>query len=245
MGSPKEWNIKDSFIEHVETGVKYASFLDCNLHVMGYSEPIDKILDLEILKKNIYTNLDQPDWIPYVTSYYKKNWGFCLSEAEKKSLPSGKYRVKIDSELKDGNLEISHALIKGKTNREIFFSSYVCHPSMANNELSGPVVLNYILDYVKSNYPDNIFSYRFALVPETIGSITYLSKFYSKLKKNTICGFNLTCIGDERAYSMVHSPYSDTLADKALESAFVGLENVKKYPFSERGSDERQYCSQA
>jgi len=239
---PKEWNIKDAFIEH-ESGEKFAEFKKCNLHVVGYSTPVNKTISKNELLNHIYTQKDQPDSIPYVTSYYKERWGFCLSENQKEKLPDGNYRVFIDSNLKNGSLELSHAVLKGKNKKEIFFQSYVCHPSMANNELSGPVLLNAIMQYIKSKYPRRKYSYRFVLHPETIGSIAYLSKFLKILKTNVVCGFNLTMVGDERAYSHVSSRTGDTLADQALKAALLGLPNVKNYSFLDRGSDERQYGS--
>ena len=240
---PLEWNIKDAYIQHIKTGNKYAEFKKSNLHILGYSEPKNEQMDLKILKKNIYTEPNQPDLIPYVTSYYERNWGFCLSENQKNNLPEGDYKVFIDSSLKKGFLDMSHAILKGEKKEELFFSSYICHPSLANNELSGPIVLNAILDYVKSKYPKPKFSYRFVILPETIGALAYISKFMQILKKNVITGINLSCVGDERAYSHVKSPYGDTLADDALSSALINLPNVKEYSFLERGSDERQYCA--
>ena len=239
---PKEWNIKDAYLEH-ESGKRYAEFKKCNLHIVGYSKPVNKKISKKELLNYIYTQKDQPDSIPYVTSYYKERWGFCLSENQKSKLPDGNYKVIIDSDLKNGNLELSDAIFKGKTKKEIFFSSYICHPSMANNELSGPVLLNAIMHYIKSNYPKSKFTYRFVLLPETIGSIAYLSKFMKVMKSNMICGFNLTCVGDERAYSYVGSRKGNTLADDAIEAALFGLSNVKKYSYLDRGSDERQYCA--
>ena len=225
---PLEWNIKDAFIQH-ESGKRFCEFKKSNLHVVGYSMPIDKIISKNEMLKNIYTQKDQPDSIPYVTSYYEKRWGFCMSEKTKKKLPSGKYRVKINSSFKKGNLEIAEAILKGKSKKEIFFSSYVCHPSMVNNELSGPVLLNAILKYIKSNYKKTKFSYRFVLLPETIGPIAYISKKLNLLKKNIICGFNLTMVGDERAYSFVPSRKGNTLSDEALKASLIGLKKVKYY----------------
>ncbi len=239
---PLEWNIRDAYIQH-ESKKKFAQFKKCNLHVIGYSQPINKKMNRETLLKNIYTQKNQPNAIPYVTSYYKKRWGFCMSEKQKKSLPKGNYKVFIDSDLKRGFLEIMQAKITGKSKKEIFFSSYVCHPSMANNELSGPVLLNAIMKYIKDTYPKRKFSYRFVLLPETIGSIAYISKFKSELKKRIICGFNLTCVGDERAYTMIETPYRNTLADRALYAALKDKKKFTKYSFLKRGSDERQYCS--
>ena len=240
---PMEWNIQDSYFEHIETGERYAELKKNNLHIVGYSEPINKEIDYEELIKHIYTLKENPNWIPYVTSYYKKYWGFCIKESDKLNLKKGKYKVYINSSLKNGTLDLSHALLKGKLSSEILISSYVCHPSMANNELSGPVVLNGLFSYIKSKYPKNKYSYRFVLQPETIGSIAYLSKFLKHLKKNLICGFNLSCVGDDRAYSYVRTPFGNTLADKAMNAALLKLENVKSYSFLKRGSDERQYCS--
>lgn len=239
---PLEWNIRDAYIQH-SSKKKFAEFKKNNLHVVGYSKPVNKIISKNDLLKNIYTQKNQPAAIPYVTSYYKERWGFCMSEKMKKKLPNGKYKVFIDSDLKKGFLEVMQAKLKGKSKKEIFFSSYVCHPSMANNELSGPVLLNAILKYIKEKYPKRKFSYRFVLLPETIGPIAYLSKFKNLLKKNVICGFNLTCVGDERAYTMVETPNGNTLADRALKSSLKNKKNFKKYSFLERASDERQYCS--
>ncbi len=240
---PLEWNIKDAYIENLDTGQKYAEFKRNNLHVVGYSKPINREIDLSTLSKKIYTLNYQEEWIPYITTYYKQDWGFCLSEKDKNNLPEGNYKAFIDSTLKEGYLEYSTALIKGKSKKEIFFSSYICHPSMANNEISGPIVLCAILDYIKKQYKSPKYSYRFALTPETIGSIAFIKKFEKKLKKNVICGFNLSCVGDERGYSFVQTPYNNTITDSALRASLIGKNNAKEYSFLERGSDERQYCS--
>ena len=238
---PDEWNIKDSYIED-ELGKKYAQFSKSNLHVVNYSTSINKWISKDELLKHIHTHKDMPDAIPYVTSYYKRDWGFCLSENEKKKLPEGKFKVFINSNLKPGELNLAEAKLKGKSKKEIFFSTNICHPSMANNELSGPTLSSALLRYIKDNYVKSYYSYRFLFVPETIGSIAYLSKNYKEMKKNIIAGFTLSCVGDERNFSHVVSP-NYNLADEALTSALIGLNNVKVYPFLERGSDERQYCS--
>ena len=240
---PEEWNIKNGYFEHIETGLKFADFKKNNLHIVNYSQPVDIILDFEELKQRIHCSDVDNEFIPYVTSYYKKYWGFCLSKKEFDILPSGNYRVFIDSNFKKGTLDLSHAIFKGKSKKEILLTSYVCHPSMANNELSGPVVLNAILDYLKNKYKKTNYSYRFLMIPETIGSIAYLSKNLNKLKKNVICGFNLSCVGDERAYSYIKTPFENTLADKAIKAALIGKTNVKEYSYLERGSDERQFCA--
>jgi len=239
---PDEWNIYDAYLEH-ESGSRFAEFSKCNLSVVGYSTPLNKNLSLSELLPHIYTQPDQPDVIPYVTSYYEDNWGFCMSENDKKSLPIGKYQAVISSTKSPGVMDLADIVIQGESTEEIFFSTYICHPSMANNELSGPVLSTALIQYIKLKYKKPKYTYRFVFLPETIGAITYLSKNLKKLQSNVICGFNLSCVGDERAYSYIESRKGDTLADKALKSALIGLDNVIGYSFLDRGSDERQYCA--
>ena len=239
---PKEWNIKDGYIKH-ESGKKFCKFKENNLNIVGYSKPVNFSIDKNKLIEKIYTLKQQPDSIPYVTSYYNEDWGFCMSEKNKKKLPSGKYSVFIDSELKRGSLDLSHAIVKGKSKKEIFFSSYLCHPSMANNELSGPVVLNKLILFLKERFKKLNYSYRFVLLPETIGSIAYLSKYKNHLKKNVICGYNLTCLGDKGNFSYIKSRNGNTLADSAIESSLKDYKKHKAYSYLQRASDERQYCS--
>jgi aminopeptidase-like protein len=239
---PDEWNIYDAYIEH-ESGKRFAEFSKNNLHVLGYSIPCNMEVSLDELLEHIYTQPNQPNVIPYVTSYYKERWGFCISEDEKNSLPIGTYKVVIDAKKKPGFLEFADLVIKGKSSKEIFFSTYICHPSMANNELSGPAVATALIQYINSNFKQQEYTYRFVFSPETIGSITYLSKNIKHLKKNVICGFNLSCVGDNRAYSHIESRMGNSLADAALKASLIDLENVVFYPFLDRGSDERQYCA--
>ncbi len=239
---PNEWIIQDSYLQH-ESGKRFAEFKKSNLHVVNYSQPINKTFEKEKILSKIFTEKSMPDAIPYVTSYYNKDWGFCLSENEKNGLPQGKYKAYINSRFEKSYLEIAEAVIKGKSKKEILFSSYICHPSMANNELSGPVLLNAILLYLKNNFKNLKYTYRFVLLPETIGSIAYISKRLKLLKENIISGYVLTCVGDERCYSMVKTPNENTLADFSLSSALIGIDKVKKYSFLHRGSDERQYCA--
>ncbi len=239
---PKEWNVKDAYFLDSKNK-KYCDFKKNNLHLLGYSIPINKIVSKKILLEHIYSDKNQKNAIPYVTSYYHKNWGFCMSENEKKKLKGKKFKVKIFSTLKKGKMHYGEAILKGKSNKEIFFSTYICHPSMANNETSGICVVNAILKYISENYKHRKYSYRFVFLPETIGSISYIHKNLKKLKKNIIAGFNISCVGDERAYSIINSRNENTLADFALLSAIRDKKNFKKYSFLERGSDERQYCS--
>ena len=239
---PKEWNIKEAYLEH-ENGKKFANFKDNNLHVINYSEPINKILNLNKLKKNIYTLPKQKTAVPYVTSYYRDHWGFCMSHNKYKKLPKGNYRAFIDSKKENGHLRYGEITIKGKSKKQILFSTYICHPSMANNELSGPVVNSALVQYIKKKFKNNYYTYKFIFIPETIGSIVYISKNIKNLKNNFLSGFIISCVGDERAYSMIESKYGNSLSDFAIKSALCHKKNFKIYNYLERGSDERQFNS--
>ena len=241
---PPEWNINDGYVVELSTGKKVIDFKSHNLHVVGYSEPIDDEMSFEELEKNLHFLRDQPDAIPYITSYYSKRWGFCLSFNEFQKLDrDSRYKVFIDSEFKEnGDLTYGELIIKGKVKKEIFFSSYVCHPQMVNNELSGPSVLTGIAKYLLKK--DNYYTYRFVLIPETIGSITYLSKNLDVLKKNVIGGFNISCVGDERMWGYLPSRNGNTFTDKLVKFVFKdqGIDYKKFCWYQDRGSDERQYC---
>lgn len=237
---PREWNIKDAWIKD-SSGRKVIDFKENNLHVLGYSLPIDKVVSLSELKQMVYVQRDQPDVIPYVTSYYKERSGFCMTAKMLNSLAEDNYHVFIDSELKDGSLTYGEILIPGETKEEVFLSTYVCHPSMANNELSGPSVTIQLANYIQ-NMPKRHYSYRIIFIPETIGSITYLSRNLEDMKKNVIAGFNLSCVGDDRTYSYIQSRYGDTLADKVARNVLEHhYPQYITYSFLKRGSDERQY----
>jgi aminopeptidase-like protein len=239
---PKEWNIREAYII-APNGKKICDFKQSNLHVLGYSTPINKLVTLDELQKHLHSLPDQPDAIPYITSYYKERWGFCIAEKERNKLKPGDYKVYIDSELKVGHLTYGEAIIQGKSDKEIFISTYLCHPSMANNELSGPVVTTFIAKWL-TRLRDRRYTYRIIIIPETIGSITYLSRNYKEMKKNVVAGFNISCIGDERAYSYLPSRHGNTLSDKVAKHVLKHTHpDYISYSFLDRGSDERQYCS--
>ncbi len=184
-----------------------------------------------------------PDAIPYVTSYYKRRWGFCLTHNERKKLKKGKYKVYIDAKHdENGVLDYADFILPSTQNSkdEILISTYLCHPSMANNELSGPVVAIFLAKWLLSSKKRR-YNYRFVIIPETIGSIVYLSKHLEYLKKHVKAGFVLSCLGDDHAYSLIHTPKENTLSDKVALHTLKNKENFKAFSFLDRGSDERQY----
>ncbi len=239
---PMEWNVNYAYIID-PNGNKICDFSNNNLHLIGYSESIDIDLQLSDLQDHLYSLPEQPDAIPYLTSYYEQRWGFCISESQRQKLPQGIYKIRISTSKTIGTLDIGEIFIPGINKKEIFLSTYICHPSMANNEISGITVSTFIAKCLamKTNLR---YSYRFVFLPETIGSITYIYHNLKKMKKNIIAGFNLTCIGDDRNYSYLPSKNGDTLSDRAalnvLENQYPGY---KKYSWLDRGSDERQYCA--
>lgn len=237
---PNEWNIRGGWIKNLQ-GETIIDFKNCNLHVLGYSVPIHQRVSREELLQHVYTQPEQPDWIPYVTSYYKERWGFCMSERQKEQLTDDEYEVSIDSTLAPGHLTYGELILPGETEEEILFSTYLCHPSMANNELSGPCLQTALISYVKS-LPRRKYTYRFVFVPETIGAITYISRNLQTLQQHVKAGFVLSCVGDTRTYSMVATRHADTLADRVLENVLhYHYPDFKHYSFMKRASDERQY----
>ena len=245
---PPEWNLKKAYIVDKDNK-KIIDFKNNNLHVFGYSIPIKKTLNKKNLFKNIHYLEKQPSAIPYITSYYKRRWGFCLpynqfKKLNKKYLPTDKFKVLIDSSFKsNGSLNYGEIILRGKSKKEILVSTYICHPSMANNELSGIIVSMALIKYFYKKKLNKTL--RFIFIPETIGSIAYISRNLDYLKKNVIGGFNLTTIGDERQHSCMFSKYKNSPSDEAIVEAYKQLKitNFKIYTFLERGSDERQYNS--
>jgi len=239
---PKEWRVREAYIETPD-GERICDFTKNNLHLVGYSTPINARLNFDELQQHLYSLEEQPDAIPYVVSYYKERWGFCLAQSQRNTLRDGEYHVVIDSELFDGSLTYGECIIPGETADEVLLSTYVCHPSMANNEVSGPAVVTGLGRWLLS-LPHRRYTYRLVFLPETIGSLTYLSRNLDALKRNVKAGYVLTCIGDERAYSLLPSRCDGTLSDRAARHALGWhCPGYATYSWGERGSDERQYCA--
>lgn len=239
---PKEWHCKSARLIGPDGSV-VVDIKNNNLHVLNYSIAYHGTMTLDELKPHLYSLPELPDAIPYVTSYYNPKWGFCLSEKQRMQLPNGNYRVDIDSEFKKGGVPFSHCLLKGNSEKEILLTSYLCHPSMANNELSGPLVLLGLYQRIKM-WPQRRYSYRFLLNPETIGSLCFLSRYAPYLKEKLLSGMILTCLGGEESLVRVkHSRMNDGLLDRCVRDLEKQnkIRSVEFCPLG--GSDERQYCA--
>ena len=237
---PKEWNIKDAYIKNSK-GEKIVDFKNSNLHILNYSVPVRKKMPLNELKRHLFTLPDYPNWIPYLTSYYKENWGFCMTYEQYKKLKEDIYEVVIDSTLEDGHLTFGELYIKGSEESEVLFSSYICHPSLCNDNLSGTALLTFLAKLLLNI---NLkYSYRFLFIPETIGAITWLSLNENKVSKIKY-GLVTTCVGDPGKLTYKKSKDGNTVIDKIVEKVLIDsgapYEIIDFFPL---GSDERQFCS--
>jgi aminopeptidase-like protein len=239
--TPKEWSIKEAYISLNKK--KIIDFKKNNLHILNYSQPINKILSLKDLNRNLYSLKKKPNLIPYVTSYYDKNWGFCIQHNKRKKLKEGKYHVVIKSSFKNGNIINGLAKIKGRGKKIVLLTSYLCHPSMANNELSGPLVLIELYNRIKK-WDNRNFNYYFLINPETIGSVCFIHQYKNILKKNLHSGMVLTCLGGKKK-KLTYT--SSKLGGSSLDKIFSYFEvknKINKTTYDPtRGSDQRQYCS--
>ena len=238
---PKEWKVKNAKILDLNNNV-ILDYNKNNLHLISHSVSVNKIIKLKDLKKKLYYLKNLPDAIPYRTSYYKRDWGFCISYNQFKKMKDSKYKIIIETEFTNGHLRYGEALFKGKSNKEIIFTTNICHPALGNNETSGIVILTYLAKYLSRK--TNNYSYRILFLPETIGSLVYINKNFSKLKKNTLFGFTCVCVGDERQYSILEAKKKDSNANYfAKKTLNILNKKFKVFSWLKRGSDERQFSA--
>jgi aminopeptidase-like protein len=237
---PKEWNIRDAYIKSPD-GTRVIDFKQCNLHVMNYSTPVRATLPLNDIRPHLSTISEQPDWIPYRTSYYKEDWGFCLSHTQMLKLDEGDYEVCIDSTLEDGHLTYGEAYFAGRSSDEVLISCHACHPSLANDNLSGLVVATFLAKHLSGR--DLRYSYRFLFIPGTIGAITWLARNRESVG-SIRHGLVLSGIGDAGGFHYKKSRRGNAEIDRAVACVLRDCgESSEILDFSPYGYDERQYCS--
>lgn len=237
---PKEWNIRDAYVKNAR-GERVVDFRRHNLHVLNYSVPVQARMTLEELRPHLYTLPPQPDLIPYRTSYYQERWGFCLTQRQLEALEPGEYEVWVDSSLGDGHLTYGELYLSGESEEEVLFSCHVCHPSLANDNLSGVAVATYLAQHLAKQ--TRRYSYRFLFIPGTIGSITWLAQNEANVHRIKH-GLVLTCLGDEGGFTYKKTRQGDAGIDRVVMGALkAGGEPFRLEDFSPYGYDERQYNS--
>lgn len=239
---PEEWEVREAWLEGPD-GTRILDIRDNTLHLVNYSEGFRGELDLDALQEHLHSIPEIPEAIPYLTSYYARNWGFCLTHRQRQGLKPGRYTVHIDARHFPGTMTMSEAVLPGETDREILFSTYTCHPSMANNELSGPLVAAFLYGRLAA-MPTRRYTYRFIFGPETIGAIAYLAQNGEHLKKRLEAGLVLSCIGDAGPFTFKRSRRASASIDRVCASVLSARGNgARCLDFWPGGSDERQYCS--
>jgi len=237
---PKEWNIQDAYIK-TSTGTRVVDFQQSNLCVMNYSTPMHATMPLGEIRQHLYTIPEHPEWIPYRTTYYKEDWGFCLSHKQMLELADGDYEVCIDSTLEDGQLTYGECFLAGRTSDEVLISCHSCHPSLANDNLSGLTVATFLAQFLAGR--DLRYSYRFLFIPGTIGAITWLAQ-NRETTGRIRNGLVLTCIGDAGGFHYKKSRRGNAEIDRAVTCVLKNCgESYEILEFSPYGYDERQYCS--
>jgi aminopeptidase-like protein len=238
---PREWNIRDAYIKTVQ-GEKIVDFAQSNLHVLNYSTPVKKHISFEALKEHLFTLPDYPEWIPYRTSYYKDNWGFCISHKQFLEMRDAEYEVCIDASLEDGHLTYGEYFLQGETTDEVLLSCHTCHPSLCNDNLSGIALVVCLAKYLRQ-LASRRYSYRFLFIPGTIGSITWLCRNAAQVSRIKH-GLVVACLGDAG-----QSTYKKSRQDRAeIDRAVLHVLNhsgqaYEVLDFSPYGYDERQFCS--
>ncbi|MEV6620141.1 DUF4910 domain-containing protein [Amycolatopsis sp. NPDC051106] len=235
---PQEWNIRDAYVASPD-GSRVIDFQESNLHVVGYSVPVNERMPLSELREHLHTLPDQPSWVPYRTSYYAPAWGFCLAQEKLDALPDGEYDVVIDSTLADGSLTYGEHVVPGRVTDEVIVSCHVCHPSLANDNLAGIAVAVSLAQQLAESQPH--YTYRFLFMPGTIGSITWLARNASRIEK-VRHGLVLACAGDPGSLTYKKSRRDDAEIDRVMQHVLRSREH-RVVDFSPYGYDERQFCS--
>jgi aminopeptidase-like protein len=236
---PKEWNVREAWVRTLD-GVPVVDFRNSNLHLVSYSVPVRRRVTLGELKRHLHSLPDRPAWIPYRTSYYEEQWGFCLQHERLLALREDEYEVCVDSSLEDGHLTYGELLLEGESEREVLVSCHVCHPSLCNDNLSGIAVATFLARRL-AEMPRRRYSYRFLFVPGMIGPITWLALNEERLDR-IAHGLVLTLLGDPGAFTYKRSRRGDAEIDRAVEHVLRGDDSEVR-DFSPWGYDERQYCS--
>lgn len=236
---PDEWNVTSAYLED-PSGKRIIDIASSNVHLVSYSIPVDVRLSLSELQEHLHSDSEHRTAIPYVTSYYNRTWGFCLSAEQRDGLADGEYHAVIDATLEPGSLTYGELVLPGALSEEVLLTTYICHPSLANNELSGPMVAVGIARWLVS-LPARRYTYRFIFAPETIGAITYIDRNLDLLRSNVVAAINLTCIGDDGDYSYLASRTGDTAIDRIAHRVVHTKPRPVEYSYLDRGSDERHY----
>ena len=237
---PKEWNIRGAYIKN-SRGETIVDFKDSNLHVMSYSIPVRKRVSLDELKKHVFTLEEYPDWVPYRTSYYRENWGFCMAHSRYLALENGEHEVSIDTSLEDGSMTLGELVIQGDTSEEILVSTHTCHPSLCNDNLSGIALCTFLAKHLMESRPR--YTYRFLFIPGTIGSIAWLALNEDKIARVKM-GMVVTLVGDSGGFTYKKTRSGDSELDAAVVHALAhSVDSYSVREFIPYGYDERQYSS--
>lgn len=237
---PQEWNIRDAYVADA-TGRRVVDFAASSLHVLGYSVPVARTMPLSELRAHLHTLPDQPKWVPYRTSYYRPDWGFCLAQETLDALPDGDYEVRIDSTLADGHLSYAEHVVPGQVSDEVIVSSHVCHPSLANDNLAGIAVATFLARALAEGTP--YYTYRFLFAPGTIGAITWLARNAERVER-VRHGLVLACAGDSGQLTYKRSRRGDAGIDRVMRHVLEASGRPHRVTgFTPYGYDERQFCS--
>ncbi|MGH8177909.1 MAG: DUF4910 domain-containing protein [Steroidobacter sp.] len=239
---PCEWNVDDAYIAN-EHGERVVDLRDHSLHLVSYSEPMRARLTLDELQKHLHSLPEHPEWIPYRTSYYERAWGFCLTHAQRQQMRPGLYDVVIESRIEPGSLTYGEYVVPGELDQEVLIWTHVCHPSLANDNLSGIAVATFLAKQLAEQRPRPTYTHRFVFAPSTIGAITWLAQNEERLAR-IAAGLVISGVGDRGGFTYKRSRADNSIIDRVIEHTLAQLGSQHRIePFSPYGYDERQFCS--